>query len=511
MLDIEAGDVVALGKHKLICGDCLQVLKKLKANSIDAVCTDPPYGLSPDGKSRTWDDVDEGRTRGGFMGKNWDSAVPGVTLWREVMRVLKPGGYLLAFGGTRTSHRMVCAIEDAGFEIRDSIASDGWSFSSLDWYYGSGFPKSANVSKMIDKVAGAEREIVGQRDYTSPKMEAGRGVSGLKWTGSFSGEYAGERVSVPITAPATDAAKQWEGWGTALKPSHEPIVVARKPLSESTVAANVLKWGTGAINVDGCRVGWPDGKAPKIGTPGWGGPNKKLSVVPDQHGATVERIPPADGGRWPPNTVLMHHPDCTETECVDGCPVKVLDEQSGVTKSPSKPVKQGGHHRHDVGLAGDSREGYGVGYADAGGSSRFFPQFHYEEEDFAPFLYCAKASKRERNAGCEKLSLKAVDRYGECGQGATPQQTPCTTRFEGNNHPTVKAGTLMRWLCRLVTPTGGTVLDPFAGSGTTILAAEQEGFKCVGIEREIDYCQIAMQRYCGHNSIEPKCMRKGLV
>jgi site-specific DNA-methyltransferase (adenine-specific) len=324
-------------------------------NSIDSIVTDPPYGLS-------------------FMGKKWDYDVPSEAIWRECLRVLKPGGHLLAFAGTRTQHRMAVRIEDAGFEIRDMIA----------WVYGSGFPKSLDVSKAIDKAAGAEREVIGV---------AGKSGSARN---SMAGDFAGgEYMS---TAPATDAARQWARWGTALKPALEPITVARKPLI-GTVAENVLAHGTGALNVDGCRVGdnagwsYPSGR----GGSGWHGRESLSANLSEPMAATQ--------GRWPAN--LIH----------DG----------------SEEV---------VGLLNDA----------------------------ARFFYCAKASKRDRN--------------------------------EGNNHPTVKPTDLMRYLCRLVTPPGGTVFDPFMGSGSTGKAAAIEGFSFIGAEMQREYFDIAASRIGKKESIQ---------
>jgi site-specific DNA-methyltransferase (adenine-specific) len=335
-------------KTNLINGDCLEKIKELADNSVDSIVTDPPYGLS-------------------FMGKKWDYDVPSVEVWAECLRVLKPGGYLLAFAGTRTQHRMAVRIEDAGFEIRDMIA----------WVYGSGFPKSLDVSKALDKAAGAEREAVGTKMGGTPKTglyEAGLGVN--------EGKY------ISITAPATDAARQWQGWGTALKPALEPITVARKPLT-GTVAENVLAWGTGGLNIDGCRVATDDAlngsRNPSANTG---------SIYGVDKGGTYTQNP---AGRWPAN--LIH------------------DGSEEVTV-----------------LAGDA----------------------------ARFFYCAKASKRDRG--------------------------------EGNAHPTVKPTDLMRYLCRLVTPPGGVVLDPFMGSGSTGKAAKLEGFDFIGIEREAEYVEIAQAR-----------------
>ncbi len=246
--------MTAVPVNQIICGDNVETLRTLPDACVDSCVTDPPYGLE-------------------FMGKEWDRGVPGVELWREVLRVLKPGGHLLAFAGTRTQHRMATAIEDAGFEVRDMIA----------WAYGSGFPKSLDVSKAIDKAAGAEREVVGSADV--PDMRSGNY------------ENASGRMIANITAPATEAAKQWQGWGTALKPALEPITVARKPLT-GTVAANVLEHGAGALNVDGCRVNpgerVPGGGKSKRGADGGG-------IYGD--GAASQNAQPHDTGRWPANLI----------------------------------------------------------------------------------------------------------------------------------------------------------------------------------------------------------------
>ncbi len=379
-------------------GDSLEVLKTLEENSVDAVVTDPPYGLS-------------------FMGKKWDYDVPSKELWAEVLRVLKPGGHLLSFGGTRTYHRMVCAIEDAGFEIRDQVM----------WIYGSGFPKSLDVSKAIDKAAGAEREVVGE--YRTGEGAAfkhsGTGVEQL---------HEAAAKTIQITSAATPAAKQWQGFGTALKPANEPIVLARKPLSESTVAKNVLKWGTGALNIDGGRIASPDhpgvhhAGSSASGSLNWNAGEKKDS--------SREYYTPQ--GRWPANVLF------------DESAAAMLDEQSGVSKST------GGKDRSKnkngwTGLGGDQSKGNCGGLGDSGGASRFF--------------YVAKASKRERNAGCEV-----------------------------NGHPTVKPIKLMEYLCKLITPPGGIILDPFCGSGSTGVAAVNLGFKFIGIEREKEYGEIAEKR-----------------
>ena len=335
------------------------------------------------------------------------------TLWAaECLRVLKPGGHLLAFGGTRTWHRLACAVEDAGFEVRDSIA----------WMYGSGFPKSLDVSKAIDKAAGAEREVVGKADR---KSGPGRHMTAL------AGGY-GESVTPDITAPATPDAERWQGWGTALKPAFEPVVVARKPLA-GTVAANVLAHGTGALNIDGCRV------AGERITTTFGSGNEVYGDLSYNAGKPWESHA---SGRWPANVVL----DETQAEA--------LDEQSGESRDGTA-VKR---NRSEDGRAPYEASSYMITdrsredqtYGGQGGASRFF--------------YVAKADASER------------------------------PRVNGTAHPTVKPLDLMRWLVRLVTPPGGTVLEPFAGSGTTVEACIIEGFQCIAIEREADYLPLIRQR-----------------
>ena len=419
-------------------GDCLDVLRTLPDASVDSVVTDPPYGLEFMGKDwdAPWKASSVGRgvrveseraaemtergkghtTPGGpFLAARVDSTrVAGKPFqdwceaWAtECLRVLKPGGHLLAFGGTRTWHRLACAVEDAGFEVRDSIA----------WMYGSGFPKSLDVSKAIDKAAGAEREVVGNMADISGRT-VGKGLSA-----GYHGDIISGHVR-DITAPATDAARKWAGFGTALKPAFEPVVVARKPLV-GTVAATVLTHGTGALNIDGCRVGTDSTRRRNRAEMGYHGGN-----LSDDYATG------SDAGRWPANVVL------------DESQAEVLDEQSGVSSSRiGKP------------RGADAGEGWGMTatgaeYGDSGGASRFFPTFRYEP----------KAPTSER------------------------------PRVNGTAHPTVKPLDLMRWLVRLVTPPGGTVLEPFAGSGTTVEACLIEGFRCVAIEREADYLALIESR-----------------
>lgn len=418
--------------HRLIFGDCIAKMRALPANSIDAIVTDPPYGL-------------------GFMGKAWDDLPPSLPWARECLRVLKPGGHLLAFGGTRTWHRLAVAVEDAGFEMRDSIA----------WLYGSGFPKSLDVSKAIDKAAGATREVVGSKlGQPGYSLTNGNGdhrtySRGLGNTGSGEAECA-------ITAPATPDAERWQGWGTALKPAFEPIVVARKPLA-GTVAGNVLAHGTGALNVDGCRVGVDLAREPDTGAAFYARREQDYPVGDDA--STRAGIVTFDGakghdrgfkaaGRWPANVLL------------DGSQAEALDEQSGERKS-AKPSITGRYGEHED-TGGNAILGRGLAsstpntppYGDTGGASRFFPTFRYQ----------AKAPTRERPV------------------------------VDGVAHPTVKPLELMRWLVRLVTPPGGTVLDPFAGSGTTGEAALLEGFDALLVERTVDYLPLIVSRYERNNA-----------
>lgn len=380
-------------------GDSLFVLRTLPENSIDSVVTDPPYGLA-------------------FMNKHWDYDVPSVELWREVLRVLKPGGHVLSFGGTRTYHRMVVNIEDAGFEIRDQIM----------WIYGSGFPKSHDVSKAIDKEAGAEREVVETKSAGSGPLKRGHVTStggGMSIGTERSPEYN-------VTAPATDLAKQWQGWGTALKPANEPIVLARKPLV-GTVAANVEQYGTGGLNIDASRIG--SEVRTNIPASSLGNARTKAGGA-----AQVGRSPTIALGRWPANVLF------------DEEAAAVLDEQSGIV---GKGNNRGGYsyagreydNKNSSMFNGDKPQAL-PNYNDSGSASRFF--------------YVAKASKRERG--------------------------------EGNNHPTVKPIKLMEYLVRMITPPGGTVLDPFMGSGTTGVAVKSLGFKFFGIELEKTYHEIATRR-----------------
>lgn len=406
----------------------------MEDNSVDAIVTDPPYGFS-------------------FMGKKWDYDVPSVELWGECLRVLKPGGHLLSFAGTRTQHRMAVRIEDAGFEIRDMLA----------WVYGSGFPKSLDVSKAIDRMAGVEREVIGSYKATG----TARTLTGGNYGGGGNNQI--EREHIYQTAPATPAAQQWAGWGTALKPSMETITMARKPLGEGTVAANVLAWGTGGLNVNGCRVGTSTDMNPRDfddsrrTAPKFSGKFNNGQVGQYRNGSGI--VP---DGRWPAN--FVHD---GSDEVVGMFPVTTSGGGDKRQKKPStfNACIEG----HELGVP------VGIG-GDTGSAARFF--------------YCAKASRSEREAGCEGLSLRhgvgtmSGDADGSLLTGSGNQRDT-TAR---NHHPTVKPIALMRWLCRLVTPPDGVILDPFMGSGTTGAAAMLEGFNFIGIEREPEYIEIAQRR-----------------
>lgn len=437
---------VNLNKSTLINSDCLEALKLMPENSIDSVVTDAPYGLS-------------------FMGKKWDYDVPSSEIFKEILRVLKPGGHMLCACGTRTQHRMAVNIEDAGFEIRDVIT----------WLYGSGFPKSMDISKAIDKAAGAEREVIGSYKATGTARNSKH--IGEK-THSAMGDYEADVDQIYQTAPATDAAKKWQGWGTALKPACEFWTLARKPLSEKTVAANVLEHGTGGINIDGCRVETQD----KI--PSTSNPNIRSGSFNTQYeGRDHEQYNPSPLGRWPANLIL------------DEEAAKVLDEQTEGTRA-SKPSATGGKFKAAGAFPIESNP---VKHEDSGGASRFF--------------YVAKASKNERNEGLEHLPERSAlimngtrrrcpKHDGAVVSGGNVYTCGCPILYDQeresvgakNNHPTVKPIKLMTYLCRLITPPNGIVLDPFMGSGSTGVAAVKEGFGFVGIERESAYFEICKAR-----------------
>jgi site-specific DNA-methyltransferase (adenine-specific) len=408
--------------YQILHGNNLDILPTLADNSVDSIVTDPPYEL-------------------GFMGKKWDSSgiAYSVELWQQCLRVLKPGGHLLSFGGTRTYHRVAVAIEDAGFELRDSIA----------WLYGSGFPKSLDVSKAIDKQAGAEREVLGRNPNSREQAIKEENLYELGTVGKTAFD----------TAPATPEAQQWQGWGTALKPAFEPVIVARKPI-EGTVANNVLKWGTGGLNIDGSRIG-TEQRNMTIKETGFGSNFMDDNWQPsgNSYDKTVQ-------GRWPANIIL------------DPYTAELLDEQSGQVKgNPGAKQTTDFRFMNDA----DGKQNLIQGNRkDIGGASRFF--------------YVAKASKRDRNEGLEELpdihpgeitGRKAGSAGAQNGGYAGMTETP-----RKNIHPTVKPTSLMEYLVKLVTPPQGTVLDPFTGSGSTGKAAILQGFDFIGIEMTEEYLPI---------------------
>lgn len=502
-------------------GEALEVLRELPDNSVDSLCTDPPAGISF--MAKTWDTF-KGDTRqademadsnagqfkrskdGNKSPREW--FVANLTpIFRECLRILKPGSYGLVWALPRTSHWTAWALEDAGFEIRDRVTH----------IFGSGFPKSLDISKAIDAAAGVEREVVARRN---PNGKYGLSISG--------NDNEQIRASVkPISQAATDAAKQWDGWGTALKPGVEDWWLVRKPLDGTTVN-NVLAHGTGGLNIDACRVSGPRGEGV------WGSSNQTC-----QEGRTFNASPSGEdyhremnaSGRWPANLILSHSADCElvgrkkiaaisgggglkttgtmtygdfagkeydgplgygdpngqeeveDWRCVDDCPVRILNVQSGDRKaggslSGAEPSRPGDAGTVAYGKFNDSREWNS--YSDSGGASRFF--------------YCAKASVEDREEGLEDLIAQARDESRKEGNPGGDNPRNRGLRLRKNHHPTVKATDLMRWLVRLITPPGGTVLDCFAGSGSTGKACAKEGLKAVLIEQELAYCEIAARR-----------------
>lgn len=406
--------------------DCLAALKTLPDNSIDSCVTDPPYGLN-------------------FMNKDWDKFLPDPAIWTELLRVLKPGAHACVMGAPRTYHRLACAIEDAGFEIRDCIS----------WMYGSGFPKSHNVALGIDKYFGHENR--------------GRAIPTASTYQACDEEQEDKLTSNPVEAytARTDEAKAWEGWGTALKPAYEPIALCRKPL-EGTVAENVLGYGVGGLNIDECRVGSPI-------------PHKQDGLhrgSGDTVGsfAGVDRADTAPKGRWPAN--VIHDGSEEVLACFPNAPGQ-LGPSGGASKGyggygPRPGYKYDGPPSDNVSVGGGQINCF---YNDTGSAARFF--------------YCAKASKAEREAGLDKMPgvpqhLITNRKEGSAGQ-SHPRAGITGNRPRKNTHPTVKPLALIEYLVTLITPPGGVVLDPFVGSGTTILAALNKGFRCIAVEREEEY------------------------
>lgn len=467
------GPTMRSPRWELLAGDCLDRLAELPDNSVDAIVTDPPYGLADLTPTKIGDTLlrwvngerDYMPAGRGFMGKGWDAFVPPPAVWDEALRVLKPGGHVLAFAGTRTQDLMGLSIRLAGFEIRESIG----------WIFGSGMPKSLDVSKAIDKAAGATRLTTGMKRGVGVSAEENqfgginRGAVGIKQT----------PVDVPITAPATPQAQQWSGWGTGLKPAIEPIIMARKPL-DGTVARNVLTHSTGALNIDGSRIPYrgaaDETESKQKNRHGdFGSPQGTNNVYGDYTmlAARENYDPP---GRWPANVIFDEHA------------ADELDRQSGQTKSSGVTNRFTNGAKPFGGAVGESYDSVQTGIPDSGGASRFF--------------YVAKANKRDRNEGLEHLEGARVGAKGNglsrtcatCGSSVLggcdcPDRT-FVNPVRANHHPTVKPTDLMRYLVQLVTPPGGVVLDPFAGSGSTGKAAILLGFRFIGIEREAEYLPI---------------------
>lgn len=465
----------AMETNVIVCGDALQVLRTLPANSIDSLVTDPPAGIS-------------------FMGKDWDGAKGGRDAWiswlsdimREALRCLKPGGHALVWALPRTSHWTACALEDAGFELRDKLYH----------LFASGFPKSYNVAKGIEGILTRGSANWTDWKHLPGERQEGENVAyGMTRTNAETGNRPRTYVSTGAfeLEPTTEEAQKWDGWGTALKPAVEEWILCRKPLAESSVASNVLEWSTGGINIDACRIGtaadmnprdFDDSKrtAPKfsgiLNSGKEGNYRARTGAVPD--------------GRWPAHLLISHAEDCQPGVCVPGCPALELDEQSGIRKSGGPGViRQGVNAGAAYGVESRQPGTPLTVYGDEGGASRFFTQFYY-----AP-----KASKTERNLGCEHLPAKQTFDKNTSQQIAHINHETGETTYNDyqpsanqNHHPTVKNQQLMRWLCKLITPPGGIVLDCFAGSGSTGVAALAEDFQFIGIELSPDYAAIATAR-----------------
>lgn len=508
-------------------GDCRAELPTLASQSVDAIVTDPPAGIEFMGKA--WDTFrDQPPTPSGTQTESWGEfqspyargATPRYQASRrerdsfivymqgifcECLRVLKPGGHALVWAIPRTSHWTATALEDAGFEIRDVVTH----------HFGSGFPKSLDVSKAIDRAAGAEREVVG---YDAERARPNR-------LGQVMGERPYDRSDngATLTAPATPEAAQWAGWGTALKPASEHWILARRPLEAGSVAAQVLATGTGALNIEATRIATtsrPLLEGTALDTPG------KNVYGSDGPGGGSRAVGETSVGRWPANLVLSHGAGCrlvgTEVviadghysggkgsreagvtdltslrsgtgedrqvgaelveawECEPGCPVSELDQQSGLLTSGANPTTRGSDKFRDT-------------YGDFAGQRVESPQRGLDRGYASRFFYTAKASRSERNQGLWGLQEEPV-LWSSGEQSPGTFQSPNTRRQAQNHHPTVKPLELMRWLCRLITPPGGLVLDPFMGSGSTLVAAKLEGFRALGIEREGAYFEIARRR-----------------
>lgn len=472
--------------NQIICGDSKDKLKEFSDNMFSGVVTDPPYELN-------------------FMGKDWDASgiSYSIEFWKEVLRVMKPGAHLLCFGGTRTYHRMACAIEDAGFQIRDSIS----------WIYGEGFPKSTNISKQLDKEVGAEREVVGKKQFADGTYQRATARAGI---------YSEQKGQALETAPATELAKRWSGYGTGIKPAHEPILLCQKPLEKGlTYAQNAKKWGVVGLNIDSGRIATTsvdksqdrimnhkaDGK-----DKGWG-----MSAKGDVQVLDLQK------GRWPANVILSHSPDCVcvgtkvvnesapeggyfyrnkeykvegfikdnkpeaasnrgqETvevwACVPDCPIRIMDEQSGKMKAGK--AKSYLVENTKSSWKNSSKYIRVSGFGDSGGASRFF--------------YCAKAKRSEREAG-----LQGFVECVKCGKFDSKTHTIKGKKEKciRNIHPTVKPLNLMKYLCTLLKMPNKeqVILDPFCGSGTTLVACEQLGINYIGIDSNMDSVLTSMNR-----------------
>jgi len=437
--------------NQIICGDCIETMKAMPDNSVDAIVTDPPYEL-------------------GFMGKKWDSTgiAHNVDLWRECLRVLKPGGHLLAFGGTRTYHRMACAIEDAGFEVRDM----------LEWVYFSGFPKSLNIGKAVDKLQGNERKI-----FPNPKAKQQTASKGTTCYGDYE-----------ATTHITKGNSEWEGFGTALKPAHEPICMARKPLSEKTIVENVLKHGTGALDIEGCRI--PTSKEDqqatlRANTVGSGRYNKTDGINISLPPVNLDYDP--SKGRFPANVIV------TDDALNDGV----------MTGGGKRTI--GGTDRKIEGFVctgSPSRTNAIMNIGDSGSKSRYFDIDVWAEKH--GLLQFPKASKSERNKGCEGLPTKTAmevtgrkegskgligsKEYGKSKKKKNPYSNSGGVSPRSNHHATVKPVHLLCWLVRLVSKKGDVILDPFAGSCTTALACHSLDRQYICIELDQNYCTIGQSR-----------------
>ena len=502
---------MTLQKNTIFCGGNLEVVSSWPSNCISAIVTDPPYGLGFMGKD--WDTFKDGYINEGLKSdkasynrrknKTFDHKAIGsptqihspatiagsydfsrnpefqqwFTVWAKAMlRITKPGGFLLCFGGTRTFHRLACAIEDAGWEIRDCMS----------WLYGSGFPKSHNISKAIDKAAGAKRKVIGKRyDGVGNTKSSG-------WVQEVAGGiYDGDSKEIDITTPATDLAQLWNGYGTALKPAWEPIIVAMKPL-DGTFAHNAEAHQVAGLNIDGGRISY-QGETPNMG----GRKNAKMGG--EGYGFKIEGRPdkPNTQGRWPANLLLSHHPDCWADEngkisCHLDCPVRMLDEQTqnvGSTK-PHKVKSNVEKYEGYGSITHKSGEVVNFNEPNAKGASRFF--------------YCAKTSRKERNMGMEDCEDKLLARSGGAQGAENRGEKEYLQKSIGlnrvavvkNNHPTVKPLALMKYLCTLLKMPSAdqVILDPFLGSGTTGMACKELGINFIGIEKEREYCEIAVKR-----------------